>query len=109
MGQLKGAKATAEECGTEEFTIRRLGWRKKIPIYRAGRLVRFDPDEVRAYMKAQGEAMRVAPHPTRRNTKRSPSKCSTQSAESPDRLSSLNTTPGGERRLDAEDAARGAA
>ena len=58
---LCNASKTAELNGLNSFTIRRLGASGKIKIYRCGAAVRYDPNEVRAYMAQQGEAQRTRP------------------------------------------------
>ena len=63
MADLLGAEEVAKIYDVNHFTIRRLGYAGKIPVYRCGKLVKYDPAEVRAYLRKQGQAEPVRPRP----------------------------------------------
>jgi hypothetical protein len=52
---LVNADAAGIATGLNSFTIRKLGAAGKIHVYRHGTAVRFDPDEIRQYMLAEGQ------------------------------------------------------
>lgn len=56
---LVNAEAAGVEVGLNPFTVRKLGAAGKIHVYRHGTAVRFDPEEIRRYMLAEGEARPV--------------------------------------------------
>lgn len=53
MGQLVEAKEAARATGLNLYTIYKMASKGFMPVYRAGRALRFDVDEVRAWMKQQ--------------------------------------------------------
>lgn len=56
---LVNADGAGAVTGLNPFTIRRLAASGKIHIYRHGGAVRFDPDEILNYMRAEGKARPV--------------------------------------------------
>ena len=52
-GHLAKAAETAKVTGLSKFFLYRLTAQGKIPFYRAGRAIRFNVDEVLAWMKAK--------------------------------------------------------
>jgi excisionase family DNA binding protein len=58
--RLLGAKATAEAVGVCALTLKQLARSGKLPCYRLGeRIVRFDIDEVKAFMRLQAEGQQA--------------------------------------------------
>ena len=53
MAELVDVDSTARAVKLNKYTLYRLAQQHKIPCYRAGRALRFDVDEVRAWMKDQ--------------------------------------------------------
>ena len=52
-GHLAKAAETAKVTGLSKFFLYRLAAQGEIPFYRAGRAIRFNVDEVLAWMKAK--------------------------------------------------------
>ena len=63
MADLQNAENVAKANALNPWTIRRLGAAGEITVYRHGTAVRYDPDEVRAYMRSQGQAHPTLPRP----------------------------------------------
>ncbi|WP_447985025.1 hypothetical protein [Nitrospira sp. Nam74] len=59
--KLQSAVKLAKDKDLSHFTIRRLGWEGKIREYRCGRAVRYNPEELLAYMEK--EAVTARPRP----------------------------------------------
>ena len=53
MGQLVEAKEAARATGLNLYTFYIMASKGVMPVYRAGRALRFDVDELRAWMKQQ--------------------------------------------------------
>lgn len=59
MTDLQKADSAAKLNGLNGWTVRRLGVEGKITVFRHGAAVRYDPEEIRAYMLEQGAAKPV--------------------------------------------------
>ena len=49
--RLLSVKAAAQYLSTSAWTVRQLGWHKKIPMVRLGRSVAFDKKDLDAYVE----------------------------------------------------------
>ncbi|WP_447969368.1 hypothetical protein [Nitrospira sp. M1] len=63
MSKLEKAEIVGPLNWLNPWTVRRLGARGDITVYRCGSAVRYDPDEVRAFMAQQGQAQPTRPKP----------------------------------------------
>jgi len=61
LPQLIDVAALAEHLGVKVRHVRRLVHERRIPFIKWGHLVRFDPDQVNAWL----EGCRIEPHPPR--------------------------------------------
>lgn len=52
--ELDTAQGIAQRFKLSPFTIRRLGYRGVVKVFRCGSAVRFDPDEIKNWMAQQG-------------------------------------------------------
>ncbi|NIR16836.1 MAG: helix-turn-helix domain-containing protein [Desulfobacterales bacterium] len=66
VDELCGADEAGRLNGISGKTVRRLGMKGIIKIYREGTAVRFDPLEIRALMQKQGEAQPIIPRAPKR-------------------------------------------
>ena len=55
MADLVDVDSIARAVNLNKFTIYRFAQQHKVPFYRAGRLVRFDVEEVRDWMRDQAK------------------------------------------------------
>jgi excisionase family DNA binding protein len=60
VAHLLDIKATADRLATSERHVRELVYRKELPYFKVGRLVRFDADELDAWLQANRVAQRKA-------------------------------------------------
>ena len=56
---LLDVKATAERLATSERHVRELIYRKELPYFKVGRLVRIDSDELDAWLTSQRQEART--------------------------------------------------
>jgi excisionase family DNA binding protein len=60
VAHLLDIPATAEKLATTQRHVRELVYRKELPYFKVGRLVRFDSDELDAWLQANRVAQRKA-------------------------------------------------